>query len=315
MRGETVRWLIFPFVFLFIISICAVPVSAESGNETQVLKNVVSGGLDVWMGNTASKLMEDTPISGNISETSVFGPIVAPVNVSEKTFSEMETEKFTVYTIGKIIILLIVLYVLLQEFKPSTAAGITKFVNGTATYYYPYDIFSYAIKLGLWFVCGPLIIIGMVLWNNDIISGMDTSVLNQVVVSTDNWPNLLTLGVGTKFLKYYFAIREILIICAIKKWYFLGLILFWKRVRWVGVLILQYMAVQIFSQVFFVVILTTAVAYVVGGGMEWYNDMTVYGGVSIFMLILAFVALTIPVWIRLFSPSTFKWIVDRARSV
>lgn len=309
------RWLVFPFIFLLLIPLFSVPVTADDGNDTQILESVVAGGISKWVETTGSELYEDNPVYGNVTETNVFSPIVNPVKLDQQTFADMDAEKETCYKIGKVIIALITLFVLLQELKPGTAAEMVKFINGKATYYYPSDIFTYALKLGMWFACGFFVIILMILWNNDIVKGMDISVLNQVVVSSENMPNFITLGVGTKLLKYYFSVREIIIICAIKKWYFLGLILFWKRVRWVGILLLEYIAVQIFSQVILVFILTTAVAYVIGGGMEWYYDMTVYGGTSIFMLVIAFVAFTIPIWIKLFSPSTLRSIVGYARLI
>lgn len=295
------------------------PAEAAGVNQTEVLQNVFAGAIDEWIAGAATGLIEDSPVTANgdgEGTVNVFAPVIAPVTIleNEEYLADMEVNKQIAFQVAYLCLLIIVLYILLQELDTERAYKLSKFINGQATYYFPKDIFGYAVKVGFWFTSGSVLLFGMVYHNNDMIAGMDTGVLNQVVVSSDNLSNYLTLGLCTKAIKIYFSIRESILVYAMKHWYYLGVIFFFKKSRWVGVILLEYTAVQIYVQTIIVGVLTDSVRHVLSTNPEG-SDMLHFASTSVLIAAIIFVAVTVPFWIRILSPSTWNYIINTARRV
>jgi hypothetical protein len=145
---------------------------------------------------------------------------------------------------------------------------------------------------------------------------MDISILDQVVISSNNLSSYFTLGAAAKGLKYYMSIRTILMLYSSKAWLYLGLIIAFKKSRWAGIIFLEYIAAQVFVQPILVSILLETVGYVMDGGFgSFLADMVVYGGLTILMFLICFIAFTIPIWIKIFSPSTYKFLLQTAKGL
>jgi hypothetical protein len=203
--------------------------------------------------------------------------------------------------------------VLLQVIKPDLAASITRITNGHATYYTPKDIFFFFVYNALWFLAAPSILLAELTLCNIILGNMDTSVLNQVVVSSDNLVQYFTLAVCAQGMRYYATIRLILIFYSVIIWYLIGVFFAFKRTRWLAAMYILYISVQIFSQVLIVSILTNTTQFVINGSMDWFVNMLVYGGMTIIILGVCIISLTLPIWLELFKPGTMKTIVHYAR--
>ncbi|MEN6291036.1 MAG: hypothetical protein ABFD07_03325 [Methanobacterium sp.] len=307
----------FAFIEILLIFSLSVSDARASDNNTEVLQEVVAGGISKGAENFASEMMEDSQLSsiGNDSNVNIFTPIISPIGLldDDTIISKMESTIPTFSILAKWLVLIITLFVILQIKSPEHAANISKIVNGIGTYYYPKDILKTGIKIGLWFLGGPLLFYAMIQHNNWILSGMDTSVLNEFVISSENLPNYFMLGVCSKGLKWYFSIREIILMISLINWYYLGLILSWKKIRWVGVLYFWWIAVQVYIQVIIVEIITETVSYVLNGEMAWYVDMSVYAAMNFLLLIIVFVAFTLPIWIKILSPATMRTLIGYAR--
>jgi len=304
----------FLLFLVVVISLTPIQANASDENQTEVLQVVVSGGIDTWVKGFGEGLVKEAPISEN-GAVDVFAPIVAPVdlNGSVESQAEMEANKAIALDVARIVLMFISLFVLLQELKPNEARKLAKYVDGEGSYYYPKDIIKFALIVGAWFAFGALYLDIVSLLNNDIMSDMDTGVLNQVVVSSENLANYLTLGLCTKLLTFFMSIRWDILVYSKEHWFFLGLILAVKKSRWAGILYLKYVTVLIFVQALIVSILTSSVSNVLSSDGHWISDMGHYAGTSILLLIIVFIAFTLPLWIAILSPKTLHFIIGMAR--
>ena len=309
---------IFGIIFLFSFSV--VPVMAADDDNTAALKGIIVGAFDDWVTKQADGLVKDSKLvssnnTGDEARVGVFDFIASPITILEdETFQKTQKETIQIFIIlAKILVIIVALLALVQILDPDAAGGITEFFHGRATYYEPKDVFKTGINLALWFLCGPGILIAMYWLCNNWVGRMDTSVLDQVIVSSDNLPNYIIFGLSAKGLKIYMSIRTAILLFASRYWYYLGIMLAWKKTRWVGILILEYVAVQVFVQPVLVSLLTETVGYTLDGGFGFLVDMVVYGGLAILMFLICFIALTCPIWIKLFSPNTLRSIVGFAK--
>lgn len=306
----------------FILSVLAVPAMAAEDGNTKMLQGVITGAFDQWAEKQADGLIMDSKIVANNSSgearVGVFDSVTEPITIVEDgRFEKMSSETLPLFIVlAKILVVVVALLCLVQIMAPGWAAGFTEFINGRATYYEPKEILKTGRDLCLWFLCGPGLLMGMFWACNVWVSRMDTSVLDQVVISSDNLSSYLTLGAAAKGLKYYMSIRGSILLISSKYWWFLGLILAWKKTRWAGVLFLEYVAVQVFVQPFLVSTLTDTVGYTLEGGFgSFLADIIVYGGLTILMLLICFIAFTSPIWIKIFSPNTWRTLIQTARGL
>jgi hypothetical protein len=305
-------------IIIFLFSFSVVPVMAADDDNTAALKGIITGAFDDWVTKQADGLVKDSKLvssnnTGDEARVGVFDFITSPITI-DKNFQKTKEETIPFFIIlAKILVIIVALLALVQILDPDAAGGITEFFHGRATYYEPKDVFKTGINLALWFLCGPGILIAMFWLCNNWVGRMDTSVLDQVVVSSDNLPNYVIFGLSAKGLKFYMSIRTTILLFASRYWYYLGIMLAWKKTRWVGILILEYVAVQVFVQPVLVSLLTETVGYTLDGGFGFLVDMVVYGGLAILMSLICFIALTCPIWIKLFSPNTLRSVVRIAK--
>jgi hypothetical protein len=306
-------------IFLFYFSV--VPVMAADDDNIAALKGVVTGAFDDWFMKQADGLVKDSKLvsANNTSDEArvgVFDFITAPITILEnENFKKAQEDSLPIFIIlAKDLVIIVALLALIQLFDPEAAGGITEFFHGRATYYEPKDVLRTGRNLALWFLCGPGLLVAMIWLCNNWVGRMDTSVLDQVVISSDNFSNYVVFGAASKGLKFYMSIRTTVLLYIAKHWYYLGIMLAWKKTRWVGVLLLEYMAVQIFTQPVLVSMLTETVGFTLEGGFGLFLvDMVAYGGLVILMFCICFVAFTSPIWIKLFSPNTLRFIIQSAK--
>lgn len=309
-------------LIFFILSFTVIPVmAAEDEDDSSYLKGIITGAFDEWIMKHADGLIKDSKLVKSGDEEArvgVFDFIKEPITILEdEKFKETQEESIPLFIVmAKDLVLIVTLLVLLQVLEPGMAGEVTAFFHGRATYYEPKDILKTGKNLALWFLCGPGILVLMFLLCNNWVGRMDTSALDQVVVSSDNLANYLVLGITSKCLKFYMAIRTTILMYASRYWYFIGLILAWKKTRWVGILFLEYVAVQVFVQPVLVSLTSETVGYTLDGGFGVFLiDMIVYGGLSSLMYMICFIAFTCPIWIKIFSPNTLRFIVQTARVI
>lgn len=309
-------------LIFFILSFTVIPVmAAEDDDDSSYLKGIITGAFDDWIMKHADGLIKDSKLVKSGDEEArvgVFDFVTEPITIlDDEKFKEMQEEMIPLFIImAKDLVLVVTLLVILQILEPDLAGGVTEFFHGRATYYEPKDILKTGKNLALWFLCGPGLLICMFWLCNNWVGRMDTSALDQVVVSSDNLANYLFLGITSKGIKLYMVIRTTILMYASRYWYFLGIILAWKKTRWAGILFLEYVAVQVFVQPFLVSLTTETVGYTLDGGFgNFLVDMVVYGGLSSLMYCICFIAFTCPIWIKIFSPNTLRFIVQTARVV
>jgi len=308
-------------IIIFLFSFPVIPVMAADDDNTAALKGIITGAFDDWVTKQADGLVKDSKLvssnnTGDEARVGVFGFITSPITILEdKNFQKTQKETIQIFIIlAKTLVIIVALLALVQILDPDVAVGITEFFHGRATYYEPKDVFKTGMNLALWFLCCPGLLIGMFWLCNNWVGRMDTSVLDQVVVSSDNLPNYVIFGLSAKGLKIYMSIRTAILLFASRFWYYLGIMLAWKKTRWVGILILEYVAVQVFVQPVLVSMLTETVGYTLDGGFGFFLvDMVVYGGLALLMSGICFIALTCPIWIKLFSPNTLRSVIGIAK--
>ena len=307
-------------VLLLLFSFLVIPAGAAGEDSAKALTGVITGALDGWLMKLADGLVKDSPVSANESSgearVGVFDFITAPITILEdEEYQKAQAETIPIFIVlAKYIVIIVSLLALLQILSPDTAGNITEFMHGRATYYEPKDVLKTGKNLVIWFILGPGVLIGMFWLCNNWVGRMDTSILDQVVISSDNLTNYVAFGIASKGLKFYMAIRTTILLMVSKYWYYLGLMLAWKKCRWVGILILEYTAVQVFVQPVLVTMLTETVGYTLEGGFGLFIvDMVVIGGLSSLMFVICFIAFTSPLWIKLFSPNTMKFIIQNAK--
>jgi hypothetical protein len=141
------------------------------------------------------------------------------------------------------------------------------------------------------------------------IQGTDLSILSQFVVSSENLSSYAMVAFCCKMIKYYFGIREIIISYLDMAWYFIGLIFSFPPTRWVGLLILGYVGVQIYVQLLIISILLFTINRVLNGSFGSLADMLAYGSMTLLLLGICFIALTFPVWLALLAPTKARQIM------
>lgn len=303
----------FPILIMFIFFLSLIPSQALALDPLDAVKQSVSGGLDDWVTHQADNMISDN--STDKSDANIFSSSIHPVDVYNTTTIKKAADnslfifQFLVY----FFLFVTTLFVLLQVVNPDVAASITTVTNGHATYYTPKDIFLFFIYNAVWFMVAPSILLAKIVLCNIILGNMDTSVLNQVIVSSDNLVQYYILAVCAQGMRYYASIRLILIFYSVVIWYLIGVIFAVKKTRWFAAMYILYISVQIFAQVLIVSILTNVIQIVLAGDMGFLVNTLVYGGMAILILGICIIALTLPIWLTLFRPNTMKMIIHYAR--
>lgn len=304
-----------PYTFLLLLLLIATasPVYAiDKGNATSI---IIANGFKVAAVSAGDDLVNDGQLSDNGTEDIFGAAIQTPDYYNDPEISTSVNKSKEIFKNAALILLLLMgIFCAYQEIFPTSAAEFsTHFNNGKQTYYQPKDIFSYGGKVGGWFIAGPAILLFM-LWScAGIINKMDTSILSQLVISSENVSSYLVFGICAKGIKYYMALREFIITYAIISWYLIGLVFAWKKTRWVGILCMSYTAVQIYIQVLIVAVLVVTVNRIYAGGLSWASDMLSLGAMVIGILGMCFFALFFPVIINLIKPSVIKKAVSYVR--
>jgi len=241
-------------------------------------EKMISGGITQTLIDFANKmLLAGTGVQGgelndssNYSDDQVLVYAVAAhqIDVTNNTVvHEANAQTIPIFKYMVIAILfVIVLFILSQEFAPGPAAKITEITHGSATYYQPGDIIEYFLYSAGWYLVGPVLLLAELEFNNFIVSGMVTGVLNQIALSSENAPLYIVICICYFAMLQFFAIRIVLIIYATIMWYFLGLVIAVKPVRWIGIMVFLYISTQIFMQAIVISVVTVVVKLAVGGG-------------------------------------------------
>jgi hypothetical protein len=301
------------FLFFFVC-----PAGAAEDSDSIVLQGVISGGLDNWVTGIGDGLIKDNTLQVN-NETErigIFDSIVEPIPyASEEYLREKSGDSMPLCVLlSKIIVLMTALACLLQIVAPGVAAGVTSFFQGQATYHDPKEVLITARNLVLWFACGPGLLLGMYFLCNSLMSNIDTSALDQVVISSENMINYLFFGITAKGVKIYMAVRSIVFLEVSEYWWVFGILISIKKTRWVAILGLEYLAIQVFAQPLIVTVLTNIVAFTLSGRLAAFGpDMLIYGCCTMLIFDICFLAATAPIWIKVLSPSTIRTVIVFAK--
>lgn len=304
-----------PCMVLFFLILIASASPAYAIDKENATSMIIADGFKFAAVNAGDDMVNDGQLSENGSENVFAATIQTPDYYNDPNIKASTDNSKKIFKFSALVLLFILgIFCVYQEVFPTSAAEMsTHFNNGKQTYYQPKDIFSYGAKVGGWFVFGPAILICM-LWScAGILNKMDTSVLSQLVISSENVSSYLVFGVCAKGIKYYMALRELIITYAIIAWYLIGLVFAWKKTRWVGVLCMGYTAVQIYVQILIVAVLVVTVNRVYDGGISWASDMLALGAMVIGILWLCFTALFFPVVIKFLKPSAITKMVSYVR--
>ncbi len=312
---------IFILLVLIFSSFSSQAGAAEEDNS-KVLQGVIAGSLNAWLQGIGDDLVTDSPIQQGDNETEtddiigIFDSVKEPIPyASEEYLRGASEESIPLFVVlSKIIILLTALLCIFQAYFPDEAAGVTAFFHGRATYYDPKEVLVTGRNLALWFVAGPGLLLVLYFTGNKITASIDTSALDQVVISSENLLNYLFFGVTAKGIKIYMAMRSIVFLEVSNYWWVFGLMFAVRNTRWLAILSLEYLAVQVFTQPLIITILTNVVSFTVTDGLIKFGpDMLIYGCCTLILFLICFLSATAPIWIKLFSPSTIRTIVSFAK--
>lgn len=304
----------FCILFFFLILTLAYPAAGAIDKEN-ASSMIVANGIKLATINAGDDMVNDGGLTeeGNIN---IFEAVTKPTDIyNDPDIRKSNEATIPIFKKGALILLLVLALICLYQiiFPTSAAEMSTHLNNGRQTYYQPKDILSYAANIAFWFIAGPGTFLFFI-WSCDhILSKIDTSVLSQVVISSENVSSYVVFGACSKLVKYYMAIRNYIITYADISWYIIGFVFAWKKIRWVGVLCMTYTAVQIYSQIVLVLILVVSVNSIYNGNMSWASDMLSLGAMTIILVIYCFFALFFPVIIDKLKPGSIKRAVSYVR--
>lgn len=316
--------LVFLFTVFFFLSFFVTPSLASSGyneNNSVILQGVISGALTKWVQGVGDDLVSSSQMVGNNTTddtAGIFDSVLSPINYSSGDFSNSKdsTNFEIIIKIAKIIVSFSALWCLINVNSPSTAAGITQFLYGRATYYTPSEILKTVKYMGLWFLFGPGLIIFMFITCNKCIESMDSTSLDQAVISSANMSDYLMFGITSKFVNVFMAIRAIIFLQIVRYWWIFGVMFAIRSIRWAGVLIIEYLAILVYVQPVIVAVLNNSVAFMLSGGFgSYWLDMSIYSALSSFIFCICLFAFTSPLWLALLRPSTLKFIISTAKLI
>ncbi len=316
--------LVFLFTVFFFLSFFVTPSLASSGyneNNSVILQGVISGALTKWVQGVGDDLVSSSQVVGNNTTddtAGIFDSVLSPINYSSGDLSNSKdsTNFEIIIKIAKIIVSFSALWCLINIKSPSTAAGITQFLYGRATYYTPSEILKTVKNMGLWFLFGPGLIIFMFITCNKCIESMDSTSLDQAVISSANMFNYLMFGITSKFVNVFMAIRAIIFLQIVRYWWIFGVMFAIRSIRWAGVLIIEYLAILVYVQPVIVAVLNNSVAFMLSGGFgSYWLDMSIYSALSSFIFCICLFAFTSPLWLALLRPSTLKFIISTAKLI
>ena len=290
-----------------------------------MVEKMISGGITQTLIDFANKmLLAGTGVQGgelndssNYSDDQVLVYAVAAhqIDVTNNTVvHEANAQTIPIFKYMVIAILfVIVLFILSQEFAPGPAAKITEITHWSATYYQPGDIIEYFLYSAGWYLVVPVLLLAKLELNNFIVSGMVTGVLNQIALSSENAPLYIVMCICYFAMLQFFAIRIVLILYATIMWYFLGLVIAVKPVRWIGIMVFLYISTQIFMQAIVISVVTVVVKLAVGDGLGWIASTLLYSGMTLVIIGISLIIAFWPVLLAIIKPSTLKAIVCFAR--
>lgn len=312
---------ILPILLLTFI-LLSFPAAADS---MEAGEKMISGGLTQWALDIANKMLfagsgihtGELNDSGNYSneQVLVFGIAAYQIDVfNNPVVQEAIGATIPVFKyLAELFLIVITLFILLQIYAPETAGKIAGIINGRETYYEPRDIIEYIAYISFWFLGGPFLLWAELEINNFIVKSMMLDVLDQVSLSSANLPLYFIMCFCYFLLLYFVAVRMILIFYGASMWYLLGLVLAFKKTRWLGVLIFLYVSVQIFMQAIIVSVTTFVVKLVTSGGLGWTTSTLMYGGLTLFLLGLCIIIEIWPILLQILKPAVMKSIVYFAR--
>jgi hypothetical protein len=314
---------------VFIISFILFLLMSQSGlaakenytaNKTDAMGQIGADIANVWIKQQSDDMLTDTHIvtANNESELGIFAPVVKPPDYYNDPNIRKESKESLaiVEQLAAFLIILLGIYCVLQIIDPDTAGDISKFFNhGRKTYYEPSDIFKFSLRLGCWFFVGNAILFLMQWSCSEHIKGTDLSILSQFIVSSENLSSYAMVAFCCKMIKYYFGIREIIISYLNMAWYYIGLIFSFPPTRWIGILILGYIGIQIYVQLFIISILIFTINRVLNGSFGSIADMLAYGSMTLLLLAICFIALTFPAWLAVLAPNKTSQIINRSKGL
>lgn len=313
------RPLLILMIVISLLIFFSAPTKAETDSE--ILKGIISGGLNQFLEGIGNGLINDNTVSkidnSSAGNNGFFDFMTEPIPYASENFLRDRSSNSMplIVAVAKLLILITALACIGQLLFPDLSADITAFFNGgRATYYEPKEVLLTGRNLALWFLCGPGLLLGLYFVCNRLMEGIDTSVLSQVVVSSENLTNYLFFGVLARGVKVYMAIRSMIFLEVSNYWYIFGFLFAIKKTRWLAILSLEYLAIQVFIQPVIVVILTNVVAFTLSGSFSNFGpDVLIYGCLNLLLFSLCFLAATAPIWIKIFSPSTIRTIIGYAK--
>jgi hypothetical protein len=303
--------------------LCSFPAAADSPLDAG--QKMISGGLSQWALDIANNMLfAGTGIhTGQLNNSEnytgeanlVFGIAAYRLDVFENpVVQEAIGETIPVFKfLAEFLLILITLFILLQIYAPETAGNVTAAINGRPTYYEPRDIIEYVLCISFWFLGGPFLLWAELEINNFIVQSMMLDVLNQISLSSENLPLYFIMCLCYMFLLYFVAVRVVIIFYGASVWYLLGLVLAFKKTRWMGILVFLYISVQIFMQAIIVSITTFVVKLAVSGSMGWLESTLLYGGLTLFLLVICIILETWPLLIAILKPGSMKTLIYFAR--
>jgi len=282
---------------------------------SQVIVNFANSIVTGIGGVETGKLDNSSNYSGEqVAIFAVAAHTIDPLN-DPGLMQEVENTK-EIYTYGMVILgILLTLFLLFQAAFPGEASNVVGAVRGQPGYATIGELGEYYITVGLWFLAGPAILYGSIYLNNYFVESMTLSVLDHVAFSSENGGFYLFMVTLWACMVGFFAERMVLILVAVKIWYLFGLILAYKRIRWLGVMLVPYTLVFVFAQAAIVGAVVYIVTYISSNGASWIGSGFLYIGLFLMILGIVFVVVCWPILLKFLKPDTYRTIIQIARYI
>lgn len=277
----------------------------------------VSAGDVNTTGNFSGETVEPEEINFERYNVPVFGVTLHRIDVLENEEVKKSTEwtKPAFQYFAVLFLLVVAFFAILQAKKPAAALSMTRHMFGHARVFTWVDIKDYTMSISFWYLLGPFLLLAGVWLANYLLSGIDTSPIDQIEIGSDNVTQYFVIGVCAQILKYFFAIRNVILIYSAIMWYFIGLIIAFPRTRFVGILYMGYVYVLLLIQPMLVSMLSFLVKFIEFGGFSYMADLLLYGGLAIIEAALCVAAATVIIWFPKYCPSYSNRVYWYARSL
>jgi hypothetical protein len=213
----------------------------------------------------------------------------------------------------KFFALLLTAFMIFQQVWPSRAADVVGSFRGQPGYVSIDEMFEYYVIVCMWFMFGTALLYGSLWLNNFLVQSQMLSVLDHVKFSSENSGLYATMISLWAAMMGFFAVRIDVIIIAVKVWFLLGLVLAWKRVRWIGLFSTSYVIGYVFSQ--FVIIFTcvSVITYIDANNTGWFGSNFLYLGMFLLVISEGLFFVFWPLILKVLSPKSYQTILTVAR--